>query len=310
MDPQPQFKWQWCNKCQGLAYANGPSVGPCPGGGTHDYTGSANYFLSYGLSGNDPFLQSNWRWCNKCQGLAYAGNVSLGSCPAGGSHDHSGSFNYVVGLVAAAAGSPGFQLDWRWCNKCQGLAYAGNESPGPCPGGGDHDHQGSGDYALILSLIEVNQRDVGGGNIQDDWQWCNKCQCLAFAGNKTPGPCAGGGSHNHIGSIDFYLYYRPAEPGNDYQFDWQWCNKCQALAFAGNQDPGGACPAGGIHDHTGSGNYGVNQGPAIAFTQSEWQWCNKCQCLSWDVNALGPCPAGGAHNHTGSGNYSLGYIAT
>ena len=39
--------------------------------------------------------QDNWRWCNKCQGLAYAGNLSLGACPAGGTHDHSGSGNYI-----------------------------------------------------------------------------------------------------------------------------------------------------------------------------------------------------------------------
>jgi len=47
MDPQPQFKWQWCNKCQSLAYANGASPGPCPAGGSHDHTGSYNYFVDY-----------------------------------------------------------------------------------------------------------------------------------------------------------------------------------------------------------------------------------------------------------------------
>ena len=40
------------------------------------------------------------------------------------------------------------QTDWRWCKKCQGLAYAGNPSVGPCPAGGDHDHSGSSDYIL------------------------------------------------------------------------------------------------------------------------------------------------------------------
>jgi hypothetical protein len=28
--------------------------------------------------------QTNWRWCQKCQGLVYGGNVSPGACPAGG----------------------------------------------------------------------------------------------------------------------------------------------------------------------------------------------------------------------------------
>jgi subtilase family serine protease len=40
--------------------------------------------------------QANWRWCNKCQGLAFAGSTSLGLCPAGGNHDHTGSGNYVL----------------------------------------------------------------------------------------------------------------------------------------------------------------------------------------------------------------------
>ena len=95
-------------------------------------------------------IQDNWRWCNKCQGLAYAGNPSLGPCPAGGMHDHSGSGDYM--LKQNISGEPG-QDNWRWCNKCQGLAFAGNPSPGACPAGGTHDHSGSGDYTLAqLSL--------------------------------------------------------------------------------------------------------------------------------------------------------------
>jgi len=38
-------------------------------------------------------LQENWRWCNKCQGLFFAGN-SRGVCPAGGNHNSDGSGNY------------------------------------------------------------------------------------------------------------------------------------------------------------------------------------------------------------------------
>jgi hypothetical protein len=39
--------------------------------------------------------QSNWRWCNKCQGLAYAGN-SQGVCPAGGTHNiASDNYNLI-----------------------------------------------------------------------------------------------------------------------------------------------------------------------------------------------------------------------
>ena len=76
--------------------------------------------------------QVNWAWCRKCQGLAFAGNILPGACPAGASHDHSGSGNYVIAFTAAAA--PAGQADWRWCRKCQGLAFARKPVAGPVPG--------------------------------------------------------------------------------------------------------------------------------------------------------------------------------
>jgi hypothetical protein len=72
---------------------------------------------------------------NKCQGLAFAGNASPGPCPASGVHDHTGSANYFIPLEGSDVASAGFQLDWRWCNKCQGLASIVN-ALGPCPAGG------------------------------------------------------------------------------------------------------------------------------------------------------------------------------
>src|SRR5207342_2555562 len=111
--------------------------------------------------------QDNWRWCNKCQGLAYAGNPTVGACPAGGTHDHAGSGNYT--LLQDTAYAPG-QDNWRWCNKCQGLAYAGNPSVGACPAGGTHNHAGSGNYILLLDS------PVSIPFTQNNWRWCNKCQ--------------------------------------------------------------------------------------------------------------------------------------
>jgi hypothetical protein len=37
--------------------------------------------LPISFFGNIADAQGNWRWCNKCQGLAYAG-ISGGVCPA------------------------------------------------------------------------------------------------------------------------------------------------------------------------------------------------------------------------------------
>jgi hypothetical protein len=159
-----QDNWRWCNKCQGLAFAGNPSLGPCPAGGQHNHTGSGDYVLVQ----NDPAApgQSNWRWCNKCQGLAFAGNPSLGPCPAGSQHNHTGSGDYV--LVQNHPGAPG-QSNWRWCNKCQGLAFAGNPSLGPCPAGGQHNHTGSGNYVLV----QAQSRYLGlHEQHQDQSEWC------------------------------------------------------------------------------------------------------------------------------------------
>jgi hypothetical protein len=39
------------------------------------------------------WMQDNWRWCNKCQGLFFAGH-GAGACPLGGGHDSTGSGDY------------------------------------------------------------------------------------------------------------------------------------------------------------------------------------------------------------------------
>ena len=102
--------------------------------------------VSANRKGQTMTAQDNWRWCNKCQVLAFAGFPSLGACAAGGSHEHSGSGDYVLIQDVPVGGNE--QDNWRWCNKCQALAFAGNPSPGPCADGGSHDHSGSGDYVL------------------------------------------------------------------------------------------------------------------------------------------------------------------
>jgi hypothetical protein len=134
--------------------------------------------------------QANWRWCNKCQGLFFAGNPTTGYCPAGGGHDFGGSGNYAL----AIAPGPG-QDNWRWCNKCQGLFFAGNPTTGSCPAGGGHDFGESGDYAVAFAP----------GTGQANWRWCNKCQGLFFAGNPTTGYCPAGGGHDYDGSGDYVL---------------------------------------------------------------------------------------------------------
>jgi len=267
-------------------YQAGPGWDACTGLGSLHGTG-----LEALLQG-----QLSWRWCNKCQALCFAGGTNLGPCPAGGSHDHAGSGDYV--LVQNVAPGPSGQDNWRWCNKCQALCFAGGTSLGPCKGGGNHDHTASGNYVLFQGLAP-------GQAGQSNWRWCNKCQELSFAGNALVGLCAGGGSHNHAGSGN-YVLIQNLSYGAAGQSNWRWCNKCQAMSFAGNSTLG-LCPAGGSHDHGGSANYVISQNVAPgANDQTNWRWCNKCQALCFaGASSPGPCKAGGVHNHSGSGNYIL-----
>lgn len=77
-----------------------------------------------------------------------AGHSETRSYPGIVSPDGCGSNSqYSVTWSIQAVGG---QDNWRWCTKCQGLAFAGNSSLGPCPAGGTHDHTGSGNYSLIF----------------------------------------------------------------------------------------------------------------------------------------------------------------
>jgi hypothetical protein len=241
--------------------------------------------------------QANWAWCDKCQGLAFAGQILPGACPAGNSHDHSMSGNYVVAFNRPAP--PSGQSGWRWCHKCMGMTWGGGSTPGPCPAGGNHDFAGSGDYVLAFESAPQLQ--------QSDWRCCDKCQGLTWGGSSTPGPCPAGGTHNLTAGGDYALAYDVSAAGG--QANWEWCNKCQGLAWAGGSSPG-PCPAGGVHNHVGSSNYVLAfSGAPATGTQSNWRWCNKCMGMTWGGGSTpGPCPAGGTHNLTASGNYMLAQI--
>jgi hypothetical protein len=239
--------------------------------------------LIHELRSNYTTGQNYWRWCDKCQGLNYAGSAI---CPAGGVHDHSASFNYKL-----AINDPGFagQHSWRWCRKCQGLGFLSG-SPGPCPAGGTHDHGTSADYGLAL-----NNPGAPGQNL---WKWCNKCQGLAYGGGSTLGACPAGGVHDHSGSGDYTLAHDTAGSGQD---QWRWCSKCQGLAYDGYS----VCAAGGAHDHSNSSDYSLAFNDASFPGQGLWKWCRKCYGLAYAGGTPGPCQAGGTHDVSASADYSL-----
>ena len=142
---------------------------------------------------------------------------------------------------------------------------------------------------------------------QTGWRWCSKCGGLVYFGYAV---CPGGGVHDHSTSSDYTLNLLPL-PNNDttqqLQSEWKWCNKCQTLSFTGDGSTVGPCAAGGVHDHSGSGNYGLTNTQINQQGQANWRWCHKCQGLYYagvtDIPG-GKCQAGGAHD----GSSSLGYV--
>jgi hypothetical protein len=158
-------------------------------------------------------------------------------------------------LVAAAVGSLRFtaraaaseyQANWRWCNRCQALYFAGASSgPGPCVAGGLHDATGSGNYILGTSSSLPGQAN---------WRWCNRCMCLFYGGDRTLGVCVAGGPHSLGGSGEYRVVTGPGTPG---QHAWRWCRNCEVLSYTGSSSRIGPCAAGGVHDTGASGEYSL-----------------------------------------------------
>jgi hypothetical protein len=144
--------------------------------------------------------QTHWRWCRRCQGLAFGGHSDQGTCPAGGAHDYSASGHYAVPHTNSF---PFSQNGWRWCFKCEGMWFAGAGVAGRCPAGNGHSSSGSGQYSINTMLVQPGQVN---------WRWCADCQGLWFAGNGTTGVCPVGGGHDQTGSGSYCVLF--AGPGS------------------------------------------------------------------------------------------------
>ena len=240
-------------------------------------------------------LQAGWRWCSKCQGLTFAGGSTLGPCPAGDTHLHKGSWNYIVEY-----GDPieGAQANWRSCSKCLTLIFGGSVDAGVCAAGGKHSPSGS-NYNLTANAGPSHE-----SYYQDNWLWCRKCQALAFGGSGTRGICPSGGQHDHTGSFNYTNAALVTEAG------WRWCHKCHGLIF-GQGVSVGACSSGGAHDLSNSWLYILDKdwtGGSTGGAQTLWRLCRFCKCLYFAGSSIGVCTGTGGHGHnidSGSSIYAV-----
>jgi len=184
----------WTAEAIRLAKENGVDLSPFYGvvavvNANVDDSNDGSHNLALGIRAN--WGQDNWRFCNKCMSLVYAGNPPA-ACPAKGLHSLGNSWNYVLAMNMPSF--PG-QNNWKWCLKCQAVAYAGFGA-GVCSAGGAHDQLRSADYRIAMGKA--------GFPGQADWRWCKRCQVLAHAGSGS-GVCAAGGKHDYSSSGNYTL---------------------------------------------------------------------------------------------------------
>jgi hypothetical protein len=152
--------WRWCKKCQGMFFVGAdfpfpmPFHGVCPKDGLeHDPSESGAYAAVLGDNGRSQ--QGGWRLCGKCGGMFFALNPTQGVCPADTQPHESIQIDGKPTHYAAVFGGDetGQQGGWKWCQKCQGMFFAGNPGQDVCPvndpvNGKHHDGSLSGNYAM------------------------------------------------------------------------------------------------------------------------------------------------------------------
>ena len=330
-----QANWRWCRNCEGLAFWDGSrSPGRCPAGeGTHDHDNSGVYSLL--ISGNQPLVQVNWRWCRKCEGLAFwDGSRSPGRCPAGGSHDHSTSARYDVSIAStlsvgfcAHESGHGFGLEHSFSISSRGdltndqrpgaygdwydimsWARTASFSPARFPPAGPSLNAPTlyklgwlqDDHVLSIvtglprnlevTLMALHSEMTNGYRMTRIIEsQSNKIYTIEFRQAKGWDRGLNG---DRIVIHELRTHYTIG------QNLWRHCKNCEGMVFAGQS----VCPAGGVHDFTGSTNYAIkyNVVPKIE-EQNNWRWCSKCQGLTFAGNSSPrPCPAGGDHELTHS----------
>jgi hypothetical protein len=141
-----QYGWKYCKKCKSLFWGPSEVLSSCYAGGTHEsLPNSYEYALHYDCQNAPSSIQIGWKYCVNCKTLFWGGCESTSSCPAGGTHNSTGSSTYGLLFQNDGTFSP-VQSNWKYCSKCKSLDYAG--ASGVCYDGYDHDNGASSTYYL------------------------------------------------------------------------------------------------------------------------------------------------------------------
>ncbi|MBE1584424.1 hypothetical protein ACFPOI_30585 [Nonomuraea angiospora] len=153
-------------------------------------------------------LQHPWDYCRWCAALVNTSWFNHG-CPGDGQHWKIGwTFQLPYTESTIPTGTPNDQPDWRHCDGCLTLYFAGYNPAGVCRGknGGPHTHNGL--YGGKNYILPHDLTNTAG--TQPDWRFCTKCNVLFYDGSSFKGACAAGGGHTSQGfnfDIPVYTYY-------------------------------------------------------------------------------------------------------
>jgi hypothetical protein len=190
---------------------------------------------------DNPFIGSNAVNANASPEV----NAQIGALgeKSDGNHNHA-----RFAVVEKTAPIPGGQTGWSACSKCSGMYFSGFPQKGVCPKDKlQHDQTNSFQYVMVF-----NSRPSG--HVQTGWSACSKCLGMHFSGFLQKGVCPKDQQqHEQTNSFEYVQLFN-VDPVDHLQLEWRSCRKCQGLFFG---PFGGPCPAGGLHDATGSFNYGL-----------------------------------------------------
>ena len=149
----------------------------------------------------------------------------------------------------AQAATDNLQFGWGWCSKCQALFFLApatdmNRSNGVCPAGGMHGQDASDIYVLDYDWDPLPD------NIQNEWNYCNKCKGLFYSPYIEDSACPAGGKHSNIlnNELDTYNYALAYDisDGRSAQPNWLYCHYCRSLFYCQNpvasNYQAGVCP--------------------------------------------------------------------
>jgi hypothetical protein len=329
-----EFGWCWCNKCQAMVFQTAIPAN-CPGGGQHSLSPSLGYVFRID-GGAAPGEQEGWRRCGKCQGLVNNATPQ-GACPMGGSHDVTKSDTYTVPF--------GWAVDLGFFSHETGHGLGLNHSFGTGRSGDLLSDSRPGAYGDTADIMGNSPKTTAGGdefmlhgcapNAPTLYKlgWLQASDVLRLIPGAGISTLTLKNLFSGSGNVRMIQVERPEEGAvytaehrtNAGLFDrslahsrvivhrlpnlytagrdlWFTCSLCQGLIYAGTTP----CPAGGVHDGTGGGDYGLFHDIATG-GQPNWRWCSKCSGLAYAGRgtSVGACPAGGAHDLSQSGNYVL-----